>query len=290
MQAIPAGAANGALVTLEELGLQGCQQLLDRHLDAVARTFGSEALGVIDLPSLGSERVVADQVRVAAALYWTQEVDATGALEIVEALAEGAVSGGVIQPLSREAGRKLLSFWRDRDDRFIREERQALYARVFGPGDGAGGFDAQLMELAGALAAIDREPPELGIGQTLARANMLALELGAYLSDRSTGIVAFATRDIVAQIRLALQLLRDEDIARSLGGGSPWQIVTRYGPALLGRAVTPTRRVTRATSGMRILGWIADDAALLASGSSNLGRGHPVLRDAAAWRLATGAV
>lgn len=78
-------------------------------------------------------------------------------------------------------------------------------------------------------------------------------------------------------------------MVRALGGGSPWTIVTRHAPRLLRRMVDAGRHVDRAQAGMRIMGWVADEAARLDAGSVRIARGAQVVHDAEAWSAATGA-
>ena len=273
-------------------GADECDAHLARHLDAVRGRFGPAGLGVIDLPALRGGRLVDAQVRVSAVLYWAAELEQAGLLPFVEALAEGVATGAVMEPLGA-AVHELIRFWRGREQRFTGAERRALFARVLGggPGAAAGGeaVEPMLAALVETLVAIGRQRADLGTGNLEARAVVQAQELGSVLSARGVGIAGFAARDVVAQVRAALGVLRSADVVRALGGGSPWMIVARHAPRLLRRAVEPERHLGRAQAGMRILGWIADEAARLDAGAVRIARGAQVLHDAETWKAATGA-
>ena len=106
------------------------------------------------------------------------------------------------------------------------------------PLTGGDPLEPALRSLVGQLVAIGRAGPlSGGTGLISARAVVQAQNLGAMLTQRGAGVAAFAARDIVAQIRSALQILGDGDLSRALGGGSPWQIVARHAPAFLRRVV-----------------------------------------------------
>jgi hypothetical protein len=147
---------------------------------------------------------------------------------------------------------------------------------------------ARLHDFARTIAEIARRSPDRGVADLHARAAMLAGDLGRELSDKATGIAGFAAREIVAQIREALALLRDPDVARALGGGAPFALVSRWGPGLLGRPLAVSRRLDRATSGLALLRWIADGAANLDAAARAVGRGHPLVAAAETWLLADG--
>lgn len=272
-------------------GADECDAHLARHLDAVRGRFGPAGLGVIDLPALRGGRLVDAQVRVSGVLYWAAELEEAGLLPFVEALAEGVATGAVMEPLGA-AVHELIRFWRGREQRFTAPERRALFARVLGDPATAGGEPVEplLAGLVQTLLAIGRQRADMGTGGLEARAVVQAQELGSVLSARGVGIAGFAARDVVAQVRAALGVLRSADVMRALGGGNPWMIVARHAPRFLRRAVDPDRHLGRAQAGMRIMGWIADEAARLDAGAVRIARGAQVVHDAATWSAATGDV
>lgn len=263
-------------------GLRASEILLAEHLAAVVRVYGSNGLGVIDLPALGPESLVPAQLRVAAVLYWCRELEEAGVLPFVEALAEGVVSGTLLLPIGQSAQR-LMRFWRTAEHRFTAPERLALFERILDSGNG-GGFNTQFAHLVEALTQIGRERRDRGILHLQVRAGQLAQDLGAQLSSRAVGIAGFAARDIVNQIRQSLAVLQDAELANALGGGSPWLILSRWGPRQLGRQLAVSRHVARAEHGVEILRWIADAAPDVVGAGRRIGRDHPIVRAAEAWR------
>lgn len=272
-----------------EAGLAFAEQLLARHMEAVGFRYGPAALGVVDLPPLTGGRLVDAQIRVSAVLYWAAELEGAGLLPFVEALAEGVATGAVMEPLGA-AVHELIRFWRSREARFTGPERRALFARVLGdPASTAGdAVEPLLAGLAETLRAVGRARADVGTGGLEARAVVQAQELGSVLSSRGVGIAGFAARDVAAQVRAALSVLRNADVVRAMGGGSPWMIIVRHAPRFLGRRVDPQRHLGRAQAGMRILEWIADEAPRLDAGSVRIARDARVVHDAEAWSTATG--
>jgi hypothetical protein len=267
-------------------GLNASDGLLAQHLDAVRREFGPSGLGVIDLPQLGSGQLVRAQISVCGALYWCYEVEQAGLLPFIEALAQGVVHGTVVLPLGAVIP-ELTRFWRSSEHRFQAAEREALFTRIFGVNQSP--FEQQIEAVVQALIAIGRAPLNQTITHLEARAAVAAQQLGSTLTQYGVGIAAFAARDIVGQVRTALRLLQHADLVRALGGGSPWQLMARHAPVVLGREVMPDRHLARAAAGMRVIAWIASEAAPIEGGLVHLSRSAPVIREAEAWSAASGA-
>lgn len=264
-------------------GLRGCDGLLAAHLDAVRRRFGAAALGVIDLPDLGEEPVVAAQIRAGAALYWCREIEATGLLQVVEALGRHLANGSLDLALEESAA-VLYRMWRQRDERFSAPERSALYAQVFGDGGPeAEGFDVWMTLLVRELVALGRRPGDRTVADLQSRIGVQATNVGRHLSQRSVGIVGFAAREIVQQVRDALDLLRRPDVAVALGGGSPWALVSQWAPTLLNVEVDVHRQIDRAEAGLLVLRWIADAAPDLRGAAHAIERTSEVVAAAERW-------
>jgi hypothetical protein len=266
--------------------VERCDRLLGDHLAAALQTFGQAALGVIDLPSLAAPGQIARaQLRAAATLFWCAQVDGAGLPSFVDALAEAAWSGRVTMTLGPIAAR-LARYHRDREDRFSADERRTIYERLFGEDTG---FPAQWEKLVGDLGELGRAPLDRGVDDLIARVQVTAVDLARGLSDRAIGITGFAGREIVAHVRTALDLLRDPELSRSLGGGGPWQLVRQHAAWLLGHPIDPVPFLDRAQAGLTILEWIAARADGLDGSALLIGRDDPVARAASRWRASGGA-
>ena len=266
----------------DDAGMGRCERLLAQHLSAVRRRFGAYGVGLVDLPPLGPELLVPAQIRVSGVLYWCRELEHAGVLPLLEALGE-ALQSGALPIDDPAASRRLYRWWRNDSDRFTGPEREAVFARVFGPPGGE--FSTAMSTLADALVELGRTRRDLQIAGPQARLAQAAIVVGRTLSDRGVGISAFAARDIVADIRAALGFLRDPSLTRVLGGGTPWRIITAWGPRLLGRHVRVGQHVQRAEAGLRIIEWIADNAMGLDAAARRVGRDHALVHAAESWKV-----
>lgn len=260
------------------LDVDGSERLLAEHLSAAVRRFGTAVLGLVDLPPIEHARPSRAELGVAAVLMWARHVDEAGLLELVDALAEGLVRGTLPLPIQGRAVQRLAQ-WRRRPDRFVVEERRALYERVIGE------LDARIADLVEVLVDIGRAGRQDSIRHLQVRAGAVGRELAGELTARATGIAAFAARDIVQQVRDALAVLTDPDVVQALGGGSPWTLVARHAPSLLRRAVNTPRAVARAMAGRELIEWLAQSADRLEAGTVAPTAGDPVVRAALAYAL-----
>jgi hypothetical protein len=261
-----------------------CEALLADHLAAAVERFGAAALGVVDLPPIEEAGQASPaQLRAAATLLWARHVDEAGLLDFTDALARGVVEGTLHLPIQGQTVDPLVLWWRDREERFDRDERQAIYERLFG-GAGEPGHPvaALLASLCRALVELGGAEHEGEARRSRIRASTIARELAAELSERAVGITGFAARDIVAQVRQSLKLLALPEIAHSLGGLTPWRAIRTWSKLLLGRAIDPTRPVERAHAGLELVSWLAENAVILSTGGT-VDAGDDVIAAAASY-------
>ena len=271
-------------------GLDRADALLARHLTAALARFGAPALGVIDLPPLPvGTGLSADQIRAAATLYWLSEIEEAGLPAFVEALAEVVFDGRLPLPLTTGAGR-LMEYHRGRHERFDAGERRALYARLFGDGDGTGTFGPSMRSLCRLLSELGRAPRDQGTATLGARINVVARDLAEWLSAHGTGISGFAAREIVADVREALAILRDPDLVHALGGvGIPvFTLIQMNAAQVLRREIHPRPHLDRATAGLTVLAWLADSAAMLEEGRATVRPEDPLVGAAETWLASLG--
>jgi hypothetical protein len=265
--------------------LDACDRMFAEHLAAAERRFGARVFGLAALPPLTGDTVETDQLRVVPALFWAKEVEDAGLLQIVEALADGTMNGTVPDPLGH-GSELLFAYHRAKKDRFTLEERQAVFSHLFGgPGspDPNADFPRLFEATVDALADVGLTAVNVPTEEYEVRATTLAAQIAESLSPRSAGVTAFAARDVIANIREALQILQDPDVAMTYGGGSPWTIVERLAQPLLGRPLDPRTHVTRATCGMTILAWCLGNASSISGGPMSVSRTDPVVRAAEEW-------
>ena len=260
-------------------------RLLARHLGAAVQRFGAAALSVIDLPPLTTAPIDVEQIRVAAVLLWAREVEAAGLPSFVEALAEGLARGRVTLPVTT-GGDRLMRYYRAREERFGEPERHAIYDRLFGEAaDRLHPFPPLFDEMVEVLAAIGRGAERESLARLHARLRFATRQVAELLSV-SAGITGFAARDVAAHIREAVEILKDPDVTRALGGGGLWTMIRLNGTAVTGREYNPTPHLMRARAGQQILSWLADASASLDGAGTEVERTHPVVEAAQSWELA----
>ena len=240
------------------LDLDGADHLLAQHLTAALVRFGSAALGVIDLPPIQQATPSKAELQAVAVIAWAREVEATGLLEASESIASGVATGALPIDLDEVTLRRLIEHHRHRE---------------------LGGTDGDLAALIGALSEIGRAPPNQSTVAFETRAVIAGASLAGQLTERGSGITAYAARDIAGQIREALDLLATPSVALALGGGGVWAIVQRYSA----HAGDIGRASARATAIRTIIAWLADNAQSLPGGRLSIGRNDPVVAAALAW-------
>lgn len=265
-------------------GIDHCESLLARHLADAMQRFGAAGARVIDLPPLTRAAAVPSQLRVAGVLLWCREVGRGGLPDFVESLAEAVVSGRALLPLVGGAVTRLARYWRAREKRFQRAEREALYARVFGA-DVSDAAHEGLARLVETLSEVGRAEPHRSTGPLEARAAVQAASLATTLSDRCAGVAAFAARDIVGHVRASLQILGRADVLGPLGARSVAEALRRHGPMVLGRPLDVAAAFGRADAGRELLSWLADRGASGEVTPVRLGHRDRVVRAAEAWRV-----
>ncbi len=251
-------------------GLAACHAALAAYEAQAFARFGSAALGVVDLPDLGTaERPSRVQVQVAGALLWCREVESTGLLDFVDRLVRPVTMASL--PLDGAAARRLAAYRHQARHRPTPEERRAWYALVFAPP-----FPEQLEGLIGGLVALHREPARARRSDTGLQVRREAL--AQLLSRRVHGSVQYGIGAVVQHVQDARSVLQHPSVRRGLGGGpqeSAFAVLARHAPRVLGRTVEPHRALRRAASGATLVHWIG--------GRSPAHRGAAVVEAAERW-------
>jgi hypothetical protein len=266
--------------------------LLVDGADAFVLSLGLSDLGDIDLPPITGPAVDQAVLRAVAPLYLAADLEKARLLPAVELLAGLAVTGGIPGDLG-EAGPLLAAFFRSRHERFAPYERRAFFTRLFGDRDGArlpaesgsnDAFEELLLAVAEELAAAEPLEPEWARAAAGAPLRAACQALLSNLAPRSGGMAAFASRDLLASIREALEILEVRALQAALGVRSPWDVVRFAARQWLGEAPDIASHVTRGKAGLDLLAFLAEVAPRLADSSRRLlPSGHPAPASAVAW-------
>lgn len=247
----------------------------------------------IDLPPVldgaVAPGIAGEALRALAALYLDAELEQAGLPFAAELLAEHRLE---LPLTSAEAARALEQFALLRRDHFNRQQRDSLYARLFGIGAAASGnasnndFQRRLAALAQAVLRRAETPlygGSVAVRDTAVR--FAAQQLAANLAARPYGNALMAGTRLQAYLRAAIELLTHPALLRHFGVAGMWPLLAR----LFG-AGTPDlgRFVSRGQTGLQLLQQLAEWLPLLGP-STPLPPAAPAAQTAAAqWLLASG--
>ncbi len=256
-------------------------------VEAAALPFELPDLGAIDLPPAIRSEAGRRHLRTAATLYLASELEKAMLVPAVETLAAVHAAGGGGRDVG-SAGALLYRFWRERNTRFSREERQAFFARLFGDGDGAlmamanaenHAFPPLMEAFADAVHSFARPAYAAVNYAAMAALQISASRLADNLVRRGDGMAAYAARDIVNTIETALNILGHPAVQSSLGARSVWMALRRIARRYMDVELDIGSRITRAKSGMRLLVWLAENYSRLDGGLSLTPR-DPIVAEA----------
>ncbi len=237
-------------------------------------------------PVLRSADISPETLRALGSMYLQAELEQAGIITAVELLSDARQQLGV---RSAAVAQMIEDYTRRRRDWLDRDQRQRLFARLFGLGLAAGPqsdssvnneFQRLFAAFAGALLRV-AEPlaglPDLRPA-TPAALRQTAVDLLGNLAPRQYGNTLVAARQIQTQLRAAIDILNHEGIRTHFAVRTMWDVV---------RAIfadqTPDlgRLITRGQSGMRLFDWIAGSLDWFLDAASS--RPAPAWSPAAAW-------
>jgi hypothetical protein len=257
--------------------------------------FALDTLGNLDLPDV-APRDSGDQaqLRSIASLYLAAQLEKASLVTTVEDLAGLGMTGGLPFDLGK-ATPLLTAFWHDRNQRFGEKERLAFFARLFGSDDdGPGAMNSQasnsqfenlMIDLCEGLYKLD----ESAIGNqpmpdAVARIETAGLALTENLVQRANGMTAFAARDILHTIQIAIRVLQVMAQAHVFGARTLWDVVRTTASRYLNREAEIDTYLQRGRSGMVVLSWMADKVGRFHDAVHPLlGTDNPVIAAAMDW-------
>ena len=252
----------------------------------------------LDLPPMltaAGQAPDATTLRVMATLYFQAELEQAGVIAVAELL---AASRHTLETRSERVSRKLDEFAdRGRHQWYDRQSRNLTFGRLFGLGtvDLHGSpvnrdYQQRFATLCLALVNHQRDyfwsqtPGPTREASLREAATALLFNLG----PRQYGNLPNAARLIQEQLRAAIDLLNDPDLATLFGARGMWDVLRR----VLGKE-TPDlgRLLTRGQTGLRLLDWLSSVIPMLsnpAPAGPLVPANSPVYTWAASWLAATG--
>jgi hypothetical protein len=270
--------------------------LLDhaRRLAAGAQARGF-ALGLagwdpVELPPAITPATDQAHLQAIASLYLASELEAADLLPAVEMLASLAMTAGLPLDLG-EAADAVASFWTSRHERFTREERVALFLRLFGDAatpalGGNAEFEPLFIDLCEALYRVAGSAGGLSLGGPAdqVRVRMAASQLLDNLLSVSGGATAYVAGEVVGAVQAAVTILKHRTLQQAFLARSPWGVVQRISTQYLHDGPNMAAHVNRGKTGMQVLAWMGETLPGIGAGAGEVvSPDAPVIIAAAEW-------
>lgn len=248
---------------------------------AEARALALADLEMIDLPpAAGAEPL---QLRAVASLYLASALEGAGLIDVTDDFVR-LVRSGVIKGDLKDAADEIAAFWQRRSARITRDERIALFSRLFGsdggPVDSASGvnraFDERMLDLCDTIIAA----AEGGSQEKVRRsARILAENIGETINDA----ILMMAREIMEDVGEAVSILGHASVRAAFGARGLWDVV-----AAVDRLMRRPRRLTlsflrRGRAGMMVLAWLAEKLEPDSGNARLIEPDDPVLGAAVDW-------
>ena len=262
---------------LERAVAQGRRLLME--VEAFATMLAE--LGDIELPP--AARAEPMQMRAVASLYLASALESAGLIDVADDFVR-LLRSGVIRADIGEAADLVSEFWKDRTNRIAKDERGALFARLFGtpsgPIDTLGGvnldFDELMLDLCDAIMdAADAGPP--------ARVRAAGLRLAENVASSVNDTVLMMAREIMDDLGRAVKLLGHADVRAAMNARSLWDVVAGVDRRMRRRIRPTLNHLRRGRAGMTVLAWLADVLDRLEGGGAIEAGNDTVLAAAVDW-------
>lgn len=252
---------------------------------------GTRGAGIdVDLPDLDSElsvEIEADNVRSLSVLYFSAQLEDMRLYAIADQIAFQFQQGEL--PLSRGgAGDLLYDYLKTTFQRLTEVDRRGLYARSFGFAQGGvdqvtpnAEFNDLWLRALASVSAYSRNRPQdvrTGSGQLINvsvrdRAESVThmqvfkdlRDLAVNLSLHGYGMSHYAALELQETIKKIRTMLSHADLLAAYGVRDYFQLIERASQMYLSSNVNTLRSRVMAQSGSKIIQWIADHSAILAS-------------------------
>lgn len=231
----------------------------------------------IELPDL-EEGVQADiipeNVNAVSALYFAAQLEDLKFFMVADKIADQFQAGLV--PISRTlGGEAIFNYFKKAHERLTEAERRGLFARTFGFAQGSveeplpnREFNDLWIRFLSSVSIYWREyQARQGLRMTVTGPTVLknGRDLAVNLSLHGYGMAHFAAVELQEHIKSLIKMMSYPDILQAYGVLDRWQLVERVSGMYIGGAVNGVRQRMLATSGSKIIQWLAEHSRLLAN-------------------------
>jgi hypothetical protein len=230
------------------------------------------------------------------AVYFAWQLEEMRAFEVLERVAQLFQQG--LLPLGAGKASARLHRYLHAKDQLSAQERRQFYARVLGvPGGEAQDaetnreFQTLWLRFVSAVASFTRQQAVDSLLRNAA-VRSAARALAANASAYGAGTAYFAAKEMAAQIKVLMQLLRDAEIRKAYSARDMWQVIEQVARNELGGAVNLTCHRTLAKAGSTVLQWLAVHANALQHATATEAHASPsnadLIKAVERWLAASG--
>jgi hypothetical protein len=236
----------------------------------------------IDLPNIEDDAqadIIKDNVLAVSALYFAAQLEELKFFAVADKVAE-QFEGGMV-PMSRgPGGDAIYKYIKSAINRLTEADRRSIYARAFGFAQGSVDEPMPNREFAdlwirflSAVSILSREDVSTRAFRatiTEPQATKNARDLAVNISLHGYGIGYSAAIELQDTIKTIKKMLSYPDVLSAYGVVDVWQLVERVSAMSLGGSVNSVRQRTLATTGQKIIQWLADQQQILVKPGASL--------------------
>lgn len=265
-------------------GISANDPFIQRHvLNALSQVLGGvvgadpSALKIEppDLDTGTAIEIIPDNLRAVRMIYFSAQLEEMKLHAVNEKILEHFHVG--LLPVTRgRAADKMYAFFKKAPDRLSEMERRALYGRVLGFAQGNvkdvmpnREFSTLWLRFLSTVSQKFREISSFERDQvSVEQVHKSARDLAVNLSLHGYGLASPGAVELQAIIEEIFAILDEKEVQTAYGVRDRYQAVDRIANLYLGGATNGVKHRTLATTGEKIIKWLADTAPVLASGSA----------------------
>ncbi len=245
------------------------------HSGVPSGHFSGFAVSLPDLDAGTHVEIIPDNLNAVRVIYYAAQLEEMKFFSCLETVVDHATEG--MLPISRGRALDRIYSWIKRTPERINEiERRGLYARVLGLAQGAVNEPLPNREFSNLwirfLSTVSQKYREIRSYErdlvSDEQVHKAGRDLAVNLSLHGYGIVHPAAIELQSLIREVLELLSEPAVLAAYGVRDVWQLCDRVPGLYQGGAANGVKRRTMATSGEKVIGWLALKAPVLSSASA----------------------
>ena len=277
------------LQELNQRGVTTAENQLRRKVNEALNKYqnvagGSEVDGLSleppDLGEISGVTVEADNIRLMGPMIVAAMMDEVKAFQTLDHIVQRFQEATLVR-FSRDAGRKLYSWWREAPNRMSEMERRTFYAITLGMPGGEPtefmnrSFNDLFLRFVSSVSDLVRQKEldnvlraTIPLATHQQQCRKSARDLVENLSMHGYGMAFYAAQELSKQVNEIIEVLSDPDIRSNYGARDMWQVIDQVATLELGGAKSTSRYRTLATCGTIITAWLANNVSRIMNPST----------------------